>query len=151
MKVLGEAVILAMCDGLNMSPAEIQEVQDMTKDTFWVMRLIGISLFLLVCISAQQIKLTEAGYPPLPDGQEGISCGEHKDYGCLTLVLFPQDVTCSEVNHIAFCLRILVPMRFKFYHDPRTHLSMGMIPLPVIIQSHQLDHGSMPIRYQAVS
>jgi len=27
-----------------------------------------------------------AGYPPLPNDHDGFSCGEHKDYGCLTFL-----------------------------------------------------------------
>lgn len=38
-----------------------------TSNSFWVLRAIG--------------------YPPLPVGQTGISCGAHTDYGCTTFLL----------------------------------------------------------------
>ncbi|ODO11572.1 hypothetical protein I350_00353 [Cryptococcus amylolentus CBS 6273] len=66
MKVLGLAVMHAMADGLDMDEAEWKELKGCVDDSFWVMRVIG--------------------YPPLPEGMDGISCGEHKDYGCLTLL-----------------------------------------------------------------
>ncbi|KAK6909611.1 hypothetical protein L486_00740 [Kwoniella mangroviensis CBS 10435] len=66
MKVLGWAVMHAMADGLGMTSEEWDELGGMVNDSFWVMRVIG--------------------YPPLPNGADGISCGEHKDYGCLTLL-----------------------------------------------------------------
>ncbi|WVW85965.1 hypothetical protein I302_108003 [Kwoniella bestiolae CBS 10118] len=66
MKILGWAVMHAMADGLGMKEQEWGELGGMVQDSFWVMRVIG--------------------YPPLPNGADGISCGEHKDYGCLTLL-----------------------------------------------------------------
>lgn len=38
-----------------------------TSNSFWVLRAIG--------------------YPPLPAGQTGASCGAHTDYGCTTFLL----------------------------------------------------------------
>ena len=80
MKILGLAVMEAMADGLGCTPAEKEDWRGMIDDSFWVMRMIGESP------TTQDMMLSEygAGYPPLPDGAEGISCGEHKDYGCLT-------------------------------------------------------------------
>ncbi|GHJ86820.1 hypothetical protein NliqN6_3222 [Naganishia liquefaciens] len=66
MKVLGLIVMKAMADGLGMTESEWQELQGMVEDSFWVTRVIG--------------------YPPLPEGAQGVSCGAHKDYGCLTLL-----------------------------------------------------------------
>ncbi|WRT70399.1 uncharacterized protein IL334_007397 [Kwoniella shivajii] len=66
MKILGNAVMHAMADGLGMNQDEWEELDGMVDNSFWVMRVIG--------------------YPPLPEGADGISCGEHKDYGCLTLL-----------------------------------------------------------------
>jgi len=66
MKLLGMAVMRAMADGLGMDQDEWEAFKPLFEDSFWVMRVIG--------------------YPPLPDGEEGISCGAHKDYGCLTLL-----------------------------------------------------------------
>ncbi|ORY28157.1 Clavaminate synthase-like protein [Naematelia encephala] len=67
MKILGEAVMHAMADGLGLDDKEWKDLWGLVNDSFWVMRVIG--------------------YPPLPPGAEGISCGEHKDYGCLTFLL----------------------------------------------------------------
>ncbi|KAJ9094443.1 hypothetical protein QFC21_005982 [Naganishia friedmannii] len=68
MKVLGMIVMKAMADGLGMEDDEWEELSRMVQDTFWVMRVIG--------------------YPPLPQSAEGVSCGAHKDYGCLTSPTF---------------------------------------------------------------
>ncbi|KAJ9104390.1 hypothetical protein QFC20_004526 [Naganishia adeliensis] len=59
MKALGMAVMEAMADGLGMNAAEWEELRSMVEDSFWVTRVIGA---------------------------EGVSCGAHKDYGCLTLL-----------------------------------------------------------------
>ncbi|KZV70198.1 Clavaminate synthase-like protein [Peniophora sp. CONT] len=66
MKRLGMAVMEAMAVGLGMSREEYESLRDQTDDSFWVMRIIG--------------------YPPLPEGADGFSCGAHKDYGCLTFL-----------------------------------------------------------------
>ncbi|WVQ77994.1 hypothetical protein IAT38_000075 [Cryptococcus sp. DSM 104549] len=66
MQVLGMAVMHGMADGLGMDEGEWAELRGTVDNSFWVMRVIG--------------------YPPLPEGMDGISCGEHKDYGCLTLL-----------------------------------------------------------------
>jgi hypothetical protein len=52
----------SMADGLQMTPEEWDDLKSKIDDSFWVMRVIG--------------------YPPLPEGAEGISCGAHKG-GCL--------------------------------------------------------------------
>ncbi|MCJ1313959.1 hypothetical protein MMC25_007639 [Agyrium rufum] len=78
---LGTAVLGAMGEALELEDPET--FVKATRESFWVMRAIG--------------------YPPLPhksstnasngiahygeDVDEGISCGEHSDYGCLTLLL----------------------------------------------------------------
>ncbi|KAL7415466.1 Clavaminate synthase-like protein [Mrakia frigida] len=66
MHVLGMAVMEAMSDALKQSPEEWLKLKSLIDPSFWVMRVIG--------------------YPPLPPGSSGISCGAHKDYGCLTLL-----------------------------------------------------------------
>ncbi|KAJ9104262.1 hypothetical protein QFC19_004079 [Naganishia cerealis] len=66
MIALGKVVMKAMADGLGMNDEEWKHLSSMVEDTFWVMRVIG--------------------YPPLPESAEGVSCGAHKDYGCLTLL-----------------------------------------------------------------
>ena len=72
---LGTAVVRAMGYALDLKNKEL--LVEMTREGFWVMRAIG--------------------YPPLSpslpsasasqDEEEEISCGEHTDYGCLTLLL----------------------------------------------------------------
>ncbi|MCJ1281897.1 hypothetical protein MMC26_001220 [Xylographa opegraphella] len=63
---LGEGVLRAMGWALGLRDREF--FVGKCRDSFWVMRAIG--------------------YPPLPAGGEGgVSCGEHTDYGCLTLLL----------------------------------------------------------------
>ncbi|KAI9746811.1 MAG: hypothetical protein M1835_002393 [Candelina submexicana] len=67
---LGEAVVMGM--GWALLGEEGQDVfVKETRESFWVMRLIG--------------------YPPLPadvgDNDGRVSCGEHSDYGCVTLLL----------------------------------------------------------------
>lgn len=59
-------VMEAMAVGLGMTKDEWKELRSQVDDSFWVMRVIG--------------------YPPLPNDHDGFSCGEHKDYGCLTLL-----------------------------------------------------------------
>ncbi|OCH91861.1 Clavaminate synthase-like protein, partial [Obba rivulosa] len=66
MKKLGMIVMEAMASGLGMTPEEWNELREQVDDSFWVMRVIG--------------------YPPLPLGYDGHSCGAHKDYGCLTFL-----------------------------------------------------------------
>eukprot|EP01137_Pigoraptor_chileana_P035183 Opistho-2@28843 len=69
MKALGSAIMRAMALGLGLD--ENFFVRDFIGDSFWVMRIIG--------------------YPPLSEGRAsdsgvGVSCGEHTDYGCLTII-----------------------------------------------------------------
>jgi len=66
MKELGLIVMEAMAVGLGMTPEEWQELKANVDDSFWVMRIIG--------------------YPPLLNDHGGLSCGAHKDYGCLTFL-----------------------------------------------------------------
>jgi isopenicillin N synthase-like dioxygenase len=79
LKKVGEAVVRAMGVALDLgspssdadSEAEDEEIfVRATKDSFWVMRMIG--------------------YPPLASApnssSEELSCGQHTDYGCLTLL-----------------------------------------------------------------
>lgn len=71
MKRLGTAVVRAMGDALDLDETSKDVFVDATDESFWVFRLIG--------------------YPGLPprndDGEAGVSCGEHTDYGCVTLLL----------------------------------------------------------------
>ncbi|KAG8772164.1 hypothetical protein FRC12_003221 [Ceratobasidium sp. 428] len=66
MKELGMIVMKAMAHGLGMSEEEWVDLRGKIDDSFWVMRVIG--------------------YPPLSNEADGISCGAHKDYGCLTFL-----------------------------------------------------------------
>ncbi|KAH0545243.1 hypothetical protein FGG08_000697 [Glutinoglossum americanum] len=69
---LGEAVVRAMGYAFGSENEEIF-LRD-TRESFWVLRMIG--------------------YPPLQSTNldEGISCGEHTDYGCTTFLLADPDV-----------------------------------------------------------
>ncbi|KAI9858685.1 MAG: hypothetical protein M1813_007317 [Trichoglossum hirsutum] len=69
---LGEAVVRAM--GYAFGPENEGVFLEQTKDSFWVLRMIG--------------------YPPLQStaSEDGISCGEHTDYGCTTFLLADPDV-----------------------------------------------------------
>eukprot|EP01098_Paradermamoeba_levis_P004297 TRINITY_DN1848_c0_g1_i2.p1 TRINITY_DN1848_c0_g1~~TRINITY_DN1848_c0_g1_i2.p1 ORF type:complete len:351 (-),score=115.65 TRINITY_DN1848_c0_g1_i2:108-1088(-) len=73
MKELGKQIMQGVALGLNLEPNFF--VDNYTNDTFWVMRIIG--------------------YPPLSSAngnqEVGVSCGEHTDYGWLTIV--NQDAT----------------------------------------------------------
>jgi len=55
-----------MAQGLGMTTDEWESLRARVDDSFWVMRIIG--------------------YPPLPNDDDGFSCGAHKDYGCLTFL-----------------------------------------------------------------
>ncbi|KAL1924670.1 uncharacterized protein VTP21DRAFT_4324 [Calcarisporiella thermophila] len=71
MLALGAVVMRAIALGLGLEETFFDSCVD---KSFWVMRAIG--------------------YPPLQDANDrdvGVSCGEHTDYGCLTLLL--QDST----------------------------------------------------------
>ncbi|KAG8904608.1 Carnitine O-acetyltransferase mitochondrial [Tulasnella sp. 403] len=67
MRELGARVIEAMGYGMKMNRGEVQELLKQVEDSFWYFRVIG--------------------YPPLPNDEDGFSCGAHRDYGCLTLLL----------------------------------------------------------------
>ncbi|KAJ3329489.1 hypothetical protein HDU76_007804 [Blyttiomyces sp. JEL0837] len=65
---IGKATMSAMALGLKLSETFFDTLNN---DSFWVMRIIG--------------------YPPLPQNEVkndevGMSCGEHTDYGCLTIL-----------------------------------------------------------------
>ncbi|KAF9046441.1 Clavaminate synthase-like protein [Panaeolus papilionaceus] len=66
MKGLGLIMMEAMAVGLGLTREEWATLRGQVDDSFWVMRVIG--------------------YPPLPKDHDGISCGAHKDYGCLTFL-----------------------------------------------------------------
>ncbi|KJA24044.1 hypothetical protein HYPSUDRAFT_200860 [Hypholoma sublateritium FD-334 SS-4] len=66
MKALGLILMEAMSIGLGLTREEWNDLRSQVDDSFWVMRVIG--------------------YPPLPKDHDGVSCGAHKDYGCLTFL-----------------------------------------------------------------
>ncbi|KAF9783446.1 Clavaminate synthase-like protein [Thelephora terrestris] len=66
MKELGLIVMEAMAVGLGVTSEEWEELRRNVDDSFWVLRVIG--------------------YPPLTNDHEGLSCGAHRDYGCLTFL-----------------------------------------------------------------
>jgi len=74
MQQLGRQVMGVMADSLLMTPNDAERVFGGTcQDSFWIMRLIS--------------------YPPAilgqPGAEQGLGCGAHTDYGCLTLVNAP--------------------------------------------------------------
>lgn len=95
MQVIGLALMEATAMGLGMDLAgdEWATLKESVRDSFWC-----------VPCGLQVVRRTEPwgrrvmrsiAYPPLPGDAPGISCGEHKDYGCWTLrnydlVLFPR-------------------------------------------------------------
>ncbi|KAI0304419.1 Clavaminate synthase-like protein [Multifurca ochricompacta] len=58
MKALGLAVMHAMATGLGVTDTEWEDLKAKVDDSFWVMRILG--------------------YPPLPNDDDGFSCGAHK-------------------------------------------------------------------------
>ena len=66
---LGHALLRALSLALHPSPPKEDLFTEFLYNPFWVMRIIG--------------------YPPLSSSpkKEGFSCGEHTDYGCVTLLL----------------------------------------------------------------
>ena len=87
MLALGEGVLRAMGWALGLREREF--FVHRCRESWWVMRAIG--------------------YPPLPaggdrgggeeeEGEGGISCGEHTDYGCLTLLLADETTGALQVQ-----------------------------------------------------
>lgn len=62
---VGAAVMRAIALGLGL-PEDYFVANHLTDDPFWLLRAIH--------------------YPPLPEGGQEMSCGEHCDYGCLTFI-----------------------------------------------------------------
>ena len=67
-----------MAIGLGMTDAEWEELKGKVDDSFWVMRIIG----LLGCAALSTFLTRRSGYPPLPNDDDGFSCGSHK-LGCI--------------------------------------------------------------------
>lgn len=89
MKALGLIVMHAMAVGLGMTDAEWEDLKAQVDDSFWVLRIIG--------------------YPPLPNDDDGVSCGAHKDYGCLTF-LWADDTRGA--------LQVFLPQQFLAVENP---------------------------------
>jgi isopenicillin N synthase-like dioxygenase len=81
---LGSAVMRAMAVSLHL-PEDYFETNGLTNETFWYYRMIG--------------------YPPVEGTQrpedDSIGCGEHTDYGCLTIV--NQDATQAALQVCILC------------------------------------------------
>jgi hypothetical protein len=63
-----------MAMGLGMTDAEWEDLKSQVDDSFWVMRIIGL-LAVLFCPLPHFERL---GYPPLPNDDDGFSCGAHR-------------------------------------------------------------------------
>jgi hypothetical protein len=77
---IGKAFMQMMGDVLG----EPEIFKALQKDNYWCV------CFLPAKIDVNYRVLRVIGYPPLPpsfDMNEGISCGAHTDYGCLTFLL----------------------------------------------------------------
>ncbi|KAF2670249.1 Clavaminate synthase-like protein [Microthyrium microscopicum] len=74
---VGSVLVEAMGRALGLDGDEANELVRCTDKSFWVMRMIG--------------------YPPLEDCAEGVSCGEHTDYGCVTLLLADETPNALQV------------------------------------------------------
>lgn len=61
--------------GLGMTDAEWEDLKAKVDDSFWVMRIIGLSAVLRCSI---YVLTWRSGYPPLPNDDNGFSCGAHK-------------------------------------------------------------------------
>jgi hypothetical protein len=61
--------------GLGMTDAEWEDLKAQVDDSFWVLRIIG-----LFCLyqSTPNFRTLNVGYPPLPNDDQGFSCGAHK-------------------------------------------------------------------------
>ncbi|KAJ3408324.1 Structural maintenance of chromosomes protein 5 [Chytridiales sp. JEL 0842] len=81
-RMVGTATMRAMAMALGLEETFFDKLND---DSFWVLRIIG--------------------YPPLSEGKDkggddvGLSCGEHTDYGCLTIL--NQDDTTGALQVLA--------------------------------------------------
>ena len=77
-KQVGTAVLRAMQLALRLDGETKNEFVSKTRNSFWVMRAIGYPPL-------------QAPHPSTPSEKEqlheGVSCGEHTDYGCVTLLL----------------------------------------------------------------
>ena len=63
-----------MAVGLGMTDAEWEGLKALVDDSFWVQRIIGL---LAVAIPLHFLT-RKVGYPPLPNDDDGFSCGAHK-------------------------------------------------------------------------
>lgn len=85
-KKVGTAVVRAMGRALELGPPDTgTEGEDeeifvrATKDSFWVMRMIGYPKL--------PSSAADASTPEDKEDLDSLSCGQHTDYGCLTLLL----------------------------------------------------------------
>jgi hypothetical protein len=63
-----------MAMGLGMTDAEWEDLKALIDDSFWLLRIIG----LLTLAIPLPFLTQKVGYPPLPNDDDGFSCGSHK-------------------------------------------------------------------------
>nr|KAJ3414251.1 hypothetical protein HK105_001851 [Polyrhizophydium stewartii] len=124
MRRVGEAIMHAMALGLGLDEHFFDSRMD---DSFWVMRLIG--------------------YPPLDPAADGvgISCGEHTDYGCPTILNTDETTGALQVKsktgewttaYPTLCLPKLLPPAVFGQLGPRCcKWSSADIPEPTVLQA----------------
>ena len=64
-----------MAMGLGMTNAEWEDLKAQVDDSFWVLRIIGPLFYTTL---SRVLNLRLLGYPPLPNDDDGFSCGAHK-------------------------------------------------------------------------
>ena len=96
MKVIGMALMeaTAMGLGLDLEGEEWATLKANVEDSFWCVLPESGPTFASIHSNKHRV-MRSIAYPPLPTDAPGISCGEHKDYGCWTLreffSLFPSE------------------------------------------------------------
>ena len=61
--------------GLGMTNDEWEDLKAQVDDSFWVLRIIGPLCYTTL---SRVLNLRLLGYPPLPNDDDGFSCGAHK-------------------------------------------------------------------------
>lgn len=73
---IAECLITRMAAGLGLSEEERKQLCGQVDDSFWVMRIIGG--WWIPCNESTAVSCKCLGYPPLPNDDDGFSCGAHK-------------------------------------------------------------------------
>ena len=63
-----------MAVGLGMTDAEWEGLKALVDNSFWMLRMIGW----LAVVTRLHFLTQMVGYPPLPNDDDGFSCGAHK-------------------------------------------------------------------------